>query len=49
MKNIDIIRSASEEDLIEILNEKALTVMKGARILDVDVWKSVSMIVVGIL
>ena len=23
MKNIDIIRSASEEDLIEILNEKA--------------------------
>lgn len=49
MKNIDVIRSASEEELIEILHEKKSTAMKDARILGVDVVESVSMIMAGIL
>lgn len=49
MKNIDVIRSASEEELIEILHEKNSTAMKDARILGVDVVESVSMIMAGIL
>lgn len=49
MKNIDVIRSAKEEDLIEILHEKISTAMKDARILGVDVVESVSMIMVRIL
>lgn len=49
MKNIDVIRSAKEEDLIEILHEKNSTAMKDARILGVDVVESVSMIMAGIL